>query len=62
MHGIVITLEVKFIQLDKRCQIYGAFMTCMELFGSGFRTDGIIIMKELLLMVVLGKMEIAPPV
>ncbi len=34
-------------------------MTCMGMSGSGFRADGTLIMKELLLMVMLG-MEIAP--
>jgi hypothetical protein len=32
-------------------------MIYMVMFGNGFRTGGIIIMKELLPMVVLGKME-----
>ena len=62
MLGMMKIQVMKLIQLVRSSLIHGVFTTCTVMSGNGFRTDGMITMKVLLLMVVHGKMEIAPPV
>lgn len=59
MRGTVRTQVMKLIQLARRNLTLGNFMICKGIYGNGFKTSGMIIMKVLLLMVMLGKMEVA---
>src|SRR5450759_1517607 len=57
MHGTLKIQILKLIQLVRRNQISGDFMICIGKTGNGLRTDGMIIIKALLMMVMLGKIS-----
>jgi len=60
MHGILITQEGRSILWVRSNQIPGPSMICMVLCGNECRMNGMAAMKALLVMVVHGKMEMAP--
>ncbi|MDQ1275287.1 MAG: hypothetical protein QG610_860, partial [Euryarchaeota archaeon] len=57
------TMKIQVLKLNllvRSSITHLVFTICMVMSGNGFRTGGMIIIKALLLMVVHGKMEIAP--
>ena len=62
MHGSSKIQVLKLIQLARKSLTLGVFMTCMEMYGNGAKTSGMIIMRGLLQTKELGKVETAIPV